>query len=647
MTINEKDLKANETKRSKGKAEKHPSENLLGWLLKVVVLVGVLLLMVYMLLTALLSSFQWGRNIRRDPVRMELNSAALLKETKFTDSYGGTMHKLEIPIKADMTGGNDLCLWVVHSYIDVYFDGELVYTTKEPSTPHIGRSPGCYWVFVPMKTNDAGKTIQIFVRPAYKQVSERLPKVYLGRRDEVVGYRFLEEMGMVVVAVLCIAFGVIFSALALASKIRTAGNRAIFYMGIFIAVIGLWKFTDTPSVVALFNSQAHLFTYVCLLCLCYFPTTIMAYLTWLNPGERMYYVLTRVYLLFALAITFMQAFNIRDLRENLHLMQMLLVTCIVFILEKNIYNLRYHDNNWHKLAFIVFGIAGFGDLVLYLYGYDSFHQGFTLTIVLFYAIINGIMVLVKTADQEDELRRRNLQLKNSQMALMMSQIRPHFIYNTLNAIYVLCGREPDRAKIAIYDFSKYLRINFQQMDKTEMVPFKEELQHAQFYVKIEQLRFSDAINVKYDIKEEDFSLPALTLQPLVENAIRHGIRSANASGSITVSTFAQEEEYCVCVEDDGEGFDVEKWEENIREKGGEDETGRRHVGLANVRERIKQYGGRMMIESEPGHGTRMIICMPMDEDALFLPEKMIPKKEKHVGKEKHAGKEKGKQKKGK
>ena len=100
----------------------------------------------------------------------------------------------------------------------------------------------------------------------------------------------------------------------------------------------------------------------------------------------------------------------------------------------------------------------------------------------------------------------------------------------------------------------------------------------------------------------------------------------------------------MCVEDDGEGFDVEKWEANIREKGGEDENGRRHVGLANVRERIKQYGGRMEIESEPGQGTRMIICMPMDEDALFLPEKMIPKDEKNVGREKYAGKEKGKQK---
>ncbi|MBO6207153.1 MAG: histidine kinase, partial [Lachnospiraceae bacterium] len=211
--------------------------------------------------------------------------------------------------------------------------------------------------------------------------------------------------------------------------------------------------------------------------------------------------------------------------------------------------------------------------------------------------------------QKEEIQHKNILLRESNMRLMMSQIRPHFIYNTLNAIYVLCGKEPERARKAIYDFSKYLRGNFEQMDRTEPVPFKEELQHVRFYVSIEQLRFPDALNVEYDIQEEDFSIPALTLQPLVENAVRHGIRATNRTGMIHISSFLENGEVCVAVEDDGEGFDVAEWEKNIRENGGEDESGRRHVGLANVRERIRKYGGDLLIESKKGVGTQMILCI--------------------------------------
>lgn len=186
--------------------------------------------------------------------------------------------------------------------------------------------------------------------------------------------------------------------------------------------------------------------------------------------------------------------------------------------------------------------------------------------------------------------------------LMLSQIRPHFLYNTLGAIEELCDSDPAAAREATVRFSDYLRGNMEAISAKGLVPFEKELSHTRLYLELEQMRFEDALQVHYDIRCKDFSVPALTLEPIVENAVRHGIRSKpDGRGTVSISTRETEDSFEVIVEDDGPGFDPASVPE-----GGTD-----HVGIHNVRTRLKSVcGGELLIDSKQGRGTRAVIRVP-------------------------------------
>ena len=186
---------------------------------------------------------------------------------------------------------------------------------------------------------------------------------------------------------------------------------------------------------------------------------------------------------------------------------------------------------------------------------------------------------------------------------MLSQIKPHFLYNALGTVEELCDIDPQAAKEATAMFAKYLRGNMSAISATAAVPFSKELEHTKLYLEIEKLRFEDALTVRYDIACTDFFVPSLTLEPIVENAVEHGIRgTADGRGTVTVTTRRSEDCYEISVTDDGPGFDPDALPDN-------DET---HVGLRNVRERLQSVcGGTMQVESGKGEGTTVTLRIPI------------------------------------
>ena len=191
--------------------------------------------------------------------------------------------------------------------------------------------------------------------------------------------------------------------------------------------------------------------------------------------------------------------------------------------------------------------------------------------------------------------------------LMLSQIKPHFLYNVLNMTEEPCDTDPEKARNAIGTFSRYLRENMDSIGQTGVIPFQKELDHTKLYVEIEQMRFEDALTVRYDVACTDFSIPALTLEPLVENAIRHGVRkNPGGRGTVVISTSETPARFAVSVTDDGPGFDPAALPAD----------GKSHVGLPNVRERLEQVcGGSLDIQSAPGRGTVATIILPKRQEA--------------------------------
>lgn len=191
-------------------------------------------------------------------------------------------------------------------------------------------------------------------------------------------------------------------------------------------------------------------------------------------------------------------------------------------------------------------------------------------------------------------------IKGQNVKLMLSQIQPHFIYNSLSSISELCETEPKRAQKLTDDFAEYLRYNFTAMTTEKLISFEKQLEQAGVYLDIEKERFGDRLNVAYDIKSKDFEIPTLTVQPLVENAVRHGICKHQKGGTVTIRTYETDKENIIEIIDNGVGFDTAASTDD-------NET---HVGLKNVRTRLAYYGDTMEIKSKLNEGTTATIIVP-------------------------------------
>ena len=212
----------------------------------------------------------------------------------------------------------------------------------------------------------------------------------------------------------------------------------------------------------------------------------------------------------------------------------------------------------------------------------------------------------KVAEIASERERAEKELYEAKVAVMTSQIQPHFMYNALTSIAMMCQLDPDTAQEATVTFAKYLRGNMDSLKQTKPVPFTIELEHLKKYLYIEKLRFGKKLNIEYDIQTTDFYIPMLSVQPLVENAVKHGVGMKKKGGTVTISTRETENAFEVIISDDGVGFDT-----NARKE----DDGRSHVGMENTRSRLRQMcGGEVTVQSTVGEGTTATITLPKDKN---------------------------------
>ena len=217
-------------------------------------------------------------------------------------------------------------------------------------------------------------------------------------------------------------------------------------------------------------------------------------------------------------------------------------------------------------------------------------------------IPSSINAAAKAKELEIETKALNAELAESRVSTMMSQIRPHFIYNALGSIEQLCKIDPPKAGELVHSFAKYLRGNFGELDNPKPIRMSQEIEHARYYISIENVRFPD-MTFSFEMNSIDFDIPALTIQPIVENAIKHGLMKLQKGGTIRVVSYETDTHYCVSVEDDGVGFDTSVLLDE-----------REHVGIRNIRGRLAaMVGGTLEIESTIGVGTRVLIKIPKEE----------------------------------
>ena len=492
----------------------------------------------------------------------------------------------------------------------ISIDNQLVHLFDMENKQFGSSSCGEEWITFDNPAEETD-TVEILLINPHKYGNKNAADLFLGSLHTYAGEAFDEIMlsegaternaGMVIIVVSFIVLGVaIFSAV-----LKVPYSRLLWIFGFMLLTAGVFGVLDSPNF-SLSGSTPAFITTAKSLCAILYPVfmfcltenclsdrfkkiggivslanaalSAVALIIAITGGKLIYdlnYYLLITEAVFGLILAALCAvsFKGKNLRQRV-----MTAVCLVALLalEADIFAVIF--GSWDKvfLSKIVFAAVFIAALIYSL---------------------KFIPMTIKASIHEKELQ---LELQEKQVAVMLSQIQPHFLYNALTAICDLCGTEPKKAREALVDFSVYLRENMDSIDSKLPVSFSHELSHIKTYLKLEKLRFEDKINVVYDIKTESFEILPLTVQPLVENAVKHGICQRENGGTITIKTEEKDGIITITIADDGVGFDVNN---PVTEVGS-----RSHIGLENVRKRVESYrDGKLTIESENAKGTTVTI----------------------------------------
>ena len=224
-----------------------------------------------------------------------------------------------------------------------------------------------------------------------------------------------------------------------------------------------------------------------------------------------------------------------------------------------------------------------------------------LTTVLGTTVASMIMLATILMEQLDKFLKQSRENANLRTKKLVLQMRPHFIYNTMTTIYYLCKQDADKAQQVTNDFTEYLRNNFSAIASENTVPFDDELKHTKAYFAVEKAQHEDNLFVEYDTPHTRFRVPPLTLQPLVENAVKHGMDPDGDPLHILVKTRQTANGSEITIENDGPDFDPES------------DNDEPHIALNNIRQRLYMMcKGSLEIRKRQGGGTSVKVIIPSD-----------------------------------
>ncbi|WP_040952757.1 sensor histidine kinase [Gorillibacterium massiliense] len=230
-------------------------------------------------------------------------------------------------------------------------------------------------------------------------------------------------------------------------------------------------------------------------------------------------------------------------------------------------------------------------------------------------VLSLAMTLVNSYNQKKQLNER---LIRKEMDFLQVQIKPHFLYNTINTAISLSYTDSDKAAELLTDFSRFLRLTFDTSEADRYVTVQRELELVQAYAAIEQARFGERVRVEYIVDPElnQILIPPLSIQPLVENAIRHGLRGKEEGGCVVISVNKEQNMLKITISDDGIGIPEEKMTLLSDSRKSSRGTG---IGIQNVRRRILSLrDASLTFSSRNGHGTEVVMILPLEEEIQIL-----------------------------
>ena len=556
------------------------------------------------LILALLSNLVFTRNISvynaRRPLRAIPIYAYDIKQVENPDSPSGVSNHYTWTIGPSPAHGTNLGIYTFHQYVRVYVDGVELLRLDNARDDQIVHTPGANWCFFPIYQEDADKEICVEIIPCYDSAIEREPVIYMGTIQDIFLLTAEREFPPLLLCVLNVFVGLIFLIVGLYNYFTHKKGKTLIAHGLFSIMLGIWKLADLRTACMLLPEQSVQLYYfsVCMLSLCSVP--LIKALS--RRVSRVCAQLLNACCILCASVCIiqhtLQILNILDMRQTLILTHLSIGISAAISVPALIYDsIKFPKpmKEQHNKALLFICVPGaLIDIILFYFSGDSARLSFTLATHLIYVIVVGTQTLIRANRQEMELER-------SRTAVMRSQIQPHFLFNSLTAIAMLCEKDPVLAKKTAITFADYYRGNLRAIDRTEPIPFQQELEHLNMYLFIQKQRFGDDLNVVFDIETTDFLIPALSIQPLVENAVKHGIGGREDGGTVTITVRELSDSFKIIISDDGVGFDPHSI----------DNRERQHIGLENVKNRLLlMCDATLSINSVLGKGTAITISLP-------------------------------------
>ncbi|WP_392887390.1 sensor histidine kinase [Eubacterium limosum] len=510
--------------------------------------------------------------------------------------------------------GSPILFRVSNIRVQLYKNDTEIYSFGQPGTyPSFSKSPGNQWdVLLAPGGIAASDTITIRLENVYHSNNEQafnlfLENLFMG--DSGVLFRDLvttSGSSLLLGGFILLMGLVLLAAIIILKIIKTPLSWAPFHLSLFTIASGLWIFLDFHIISLLITTNV--FTNILdILSLSLIMPFLGLYLLDFVKSRARHAISGCVYagLGFTLFFLLVQSLGIWDGYELLTPLTLLDAVAVIVILFSLIYENAHNPQRDTRFILFSCGICfiGFGDIVNYYLGFLPFNLFFKLGFTLF--ILAQLSYMVRytrnTLAAARKTQALEKELVQNRIAIMLSQIQPHFLFNALTAIKQLCAIDPVKAEEAIGQFAGFLRGNLDSLSHTGAISFEKELTHIENYLSLEKMRFGKRLNIAYNIDVSDFSLPPLTVQPLVENAVRYGVTKKPSGGTVTLSTRETEDAVILTISDDGVGFDP-----SVKK-----DDGRSHIGIDNVRSRLEnQCGGRLTVTTEPGSGTTATIILP-------------------------------------
>lgn len=485
--------------------------------------------------------------------------------------------------------------------VRVSIDGKEIYTY--PDKKIRGGIVPSTWNFIRLPQESEGKHISIEVSSPYKQFQGKQNYIYWGSYNSL--YYAIRETNFpkFLISLFIGIMGIVMVVISVFLR-RFRGYRCEETLGILFILVSLWLCGVSEMVHKKIGVETIYFITMvsALFCNVFF----LSYLEQRVEGKIQKITRIGFYLSFfnAVLCLILQVADAKDLIQNLGYILVSFIISFVYAIVIYGKKVLEKEAGYNKGEFVCMLIILGAGLVEWVHFYSK--KWYTFGICIRGAVLIYTMYLFgyyiwenyNTARLNRKLSRR---LQNSEIQLMMSQIQPHFIYNALGSIRTLIKISPDDAYKMVYDFSNYLRGNIDAIGNKKTILFSEEIRHIKSYVNIEEVRFKDQLKVVFDIREENFYIPPLSVQALVENAIKHGIRKKMGGGCVWIRSYKKDGNYIVEVEDNGVGFDVnEKRKENS-------------TGLKNIEFRLEKMShGKCELHSECGVGTKATLIFPQN-----------------------------------